>query len=110
MTIDQVAPAAIVVVLLILVVVGSGRALSRRRGANEDAFGAGGTATVSPGEIGTAKTDLSPSGVVQVVGEQWTASSQSGATIPSGSHVRVVGQDGLRLIVVADPAGEGTGE
>ena len=73
-------------------------------GALLDSFGAGGTNKVPPGSRGVAKTDLAPSGVVLVLGEQWTARSGSSTEISSGQDVRVVGQDGLTLIVVADPS------
>lgn len=104
MNTDQVLPAAIIVVILILIVVAVARIATRRRGPNEDAFGAGGTSQVAIGTRGVAKTDLAPSGVVQVVGEQWTARSGSGETIASGRNVRVVAQDGLTLIVEAEPS------
>jgi membrane-bound ClpP family serine protease len=109
-TTDQVIPAAIVLVVLILVVVGVARAAMRRRGQNEDAFGAGGTSKVPLGAEGVAKTALDPSGVVLVVGEQWTATSQDGARIAPGVRVHVVGQDGLTLIVDADRAADQLGE
>ena len=105
MTTDQIIPGAIVVAILILLIVGVMRGATRRRGRNEDTFGAGGVATVAAGTRGVAKTDLAPSGVVRVVGEQWTARSASGAAIPSGTTVRVVSQDGLTLIVDPEPAG-----
>jgi membrane-bound ClpP family serine protease len=101
---DQVLPAAIIVVILILIVVGVMRIATRRRGTNEDAFGAGGTNQVAVGTRGTAKTDLAPEGVVQVVGEQWTARSRGGEAIASGRTIRVVAQDGLTLIVEAEPS------
>jgi membrane-bound ClpP family serine protease len=101
---DQVLPAAIIVVVLILIVVGVARIVTRRRGANEDSFGAGGTSQVAVGTRGLAKTDLAPSGVVLVVGEQWTARSGNGETIASGRAVRVVSQDGLTLTVEAEPS------
>ena len=104
MTTDQVLPAAVVAVVLILILVAVARIVLRRRGANEDAFGAGGTSQVPAGARGVAKTDLAPSGVVLVVGEQWTARSVGGETIPSGQRVRVVSQDGLTLIVEAEPS------
>jgi membrane-bound ClpP family serine protease len=103
-TTDQALPAAVVAVVLILIIVGVVRIAMRRRGANEDSFGAGGTNKVPPGSRGVAKTDLAPSGVVLVLGEQWTARSGSSTEISSGQDVRVVGQDGLTLIVVADPS------
>jgi membrane-bound ClpP family serine protease len=101
---DQVLPAAVVAVVLILIVVAVARIVTRRRGANEDAFGAGGTNRVAVGTRGVAKTDLAPSGVVLVVGEQWTARTGTGGTIASGQAVRVVAQDGLTLIVEAEPS------
>ena len=103
MTTDQVFPAAVVAVVLIFIVVGVVRVVGRRRGRNEDAFGAGGTSTVPLGSRGIAKTALAPAGVVNVVGEDWTARADGAAEIASGAPVRVVGQDGLTLVVVAEP-------
>lgn len=110
MTADQVVIGAIAAVVLILIVVGVGRAISRRRGTNEDDFGAGGRSQVPLGTRGVAKTDLAPSGVVLAAGEQWTANSASGARIESGQRIRVVGQAGLTLIVDAEPAAAPAGE
>ena len=104
MTTEQVVPAAIVAALLVLVLMGVARVVARRRGRNEDQFGAGGTSSVSLGARGVARTPLTPTGVVYAAGEEWTARSRSGATIASGATVRVVGQDGLTLIVEAEPA------
>ena len=106
MTTDQVLPFAIVAVVVILIAVGAIRVMTRRRGTNESSFGAGGTPTVTPGTVGVAKTGLAPSGVVHVVGEQWTARSADGSSIASGQPVTVVGQDGLTLIVTAVPPGD----
>jgi membrane-bound ClpP family serine protease len=47
---------------------------------------------------GTAVTPLSPTGVVRVAGEPWTAESLSGP-LPAGAPVHVVRVDGLRLQV-----------
>ena len=105
MTSDQILPGAIVVVIVILIVVGVVRAATRRRGANEDAFGAGGVSTVGVGTRGVATTDLKPSGVVRVVSEEWSASSADGSLIADGTNVRVVRQDGLTLIVEPETAG-----
>ena len=105
MTTDQIIPGAIAAAIFILVIVGVVRGVTRRRGRNEDTFGAGGVATVAAGTRGVAKTDLAPSGVVRVVGEQWTARSASGMAIPSGTTIRVVSQEGLTLIVDPQPAG-----
>ena len=104
MTIDQVVLGAIVAGVVIFVVVGVARAASRRRGANEDAFGAGGVREVAIGERGVAKTALAPSGVVLAAGEEWTATSTDGARIEQGRPVRVVGQRGLTLIVAPERA------
>lgn len=103
MTPDQVLLWAVVAVVVILAIVGVARAITRRRGANETEFGAGGVPQVAIGTRGSAKTDLSPSGVVLAAGEQWTARSGSGAPIAEGQWVRVVGQDGLTLIVDPEP-------
>ena len=103
MTADQVLVWAIVAVVVILAIVGVVRGITRRRGRNEDQFGAGGVPQVAVGTAGTAKTVLAPSGVVLAAGEQWTARSGSGASIPAGQSVRVVGQDGLTLIVDPEP-------
>jgi membrane protein implicated in regulation of membrane protease activity len=104
-TSDQIVLGAIAAVVLILVIVGVVRAASRRRGANEDEFGAGGVREVALGTRGVAKTALAPSGVVLASGEQWTADSADGTSIEEGHPVRVVGQRGLTLIVEAEPGG-----
>ena len=103
MTSDQIIVGAIVAVIVILVIVGVVRAASRQRGANEDAFGAGGVPDVEVGTRGVAKTDLAPSGVVRVVSEEWSARSANGTLIAEGTAVRVVRHDGLTLIVEPQP-------
>ena len=105
MTSDQLLPGAIVVVIVILIVVGLVRVAQRRRGANEDTFGAGGVSTVAVGTSGVARTDLAPSGVVRVVSEEWTARSSSGSVIAEGTAIRVVSHDGLTLVVEPESAG-----
>ncbi len=62
---------------------------------------------VGAGSMGLVRTALLPDGVVYASGEEWTARTEAGATIPPGTPVRVVRRDGLRLIVepVAPPAG-----
>jgi membrane-bound ClpP family serine protease len=101
---EQVIPAAIVAVILILVIAGIVRAAGRRRGANEQEFGAGGVTKVPVGTTGVAQTPLAPAGVVYLLGEQWTARSRTGTAIPIGGGVRVVDHDGLTLIVDGQPA------
>ena len=52
------------------------------------------------GRLGTARTDLSPTGSVQVRGELWSAELEDGSSfVSSGTRVEVVKVDGLRVIV-----------
>ena len=50
------------------------------------------------GMTGEVISTLNPRGQVRVAGEIWAASSSDG-TIPAGKGVRIVHQEGLRLIV-----------
>jgi membrane-bound serine protease (ClpP class) len=75
----------------------------RRSLAHAGAYGAGGTSLVPPGSEGVVRTSLAPLGVVYAAGEEWTARSSSGTSIAPGEEVRVVGQDGLTLIVEPGP-------
>lgn len=52
------------------------------------------------GKTGSVKTSLAPEGIVHVGGEEWSAVSATGAELPSGTPVRVVGVEGLTLRVV----------
>lgn len=56
------------------------------------------------GSIGTAQTLIAPTGIAYAAGEAWSARAPSGDIHP-GTPVRVVGVDGLELIV--EPAGAG---
>jgi membrane-bound serine protease (ClpP class) len=49
------------------------------------------------GEIGNTKSEINPQGSVQIAGELWSARSEQ--PIPLGSQVRVIGRDGLILLV-----------
>ena len=52
------------------------------------------------GATGTARSDIAPSGIAYVGGEEWSAtSSEPTAAIPKGAPVRVRRVEGLRLIV-----------
>jgi len=51
------------------------------------------------GAIGSVRSTLAPLGVVYAAGEEWTARSSDGSALTPGTAVRVVGQDGLTLIV-----------
>jgi membrane-bound serine protease (ClpP class) len=67
------------------------------------AYGAGGSTRVPTGTPGEVRRPLGPIGVVYAAGEEWTARSADGRSIPRGTPVVVVGQEGLTLIV--EPAG-----
>jgi membrane-bound serine protease (ClpP class) len=75
----------------------------RRSLAYAHVYGAGGSSTVPAGSEGIVRTPLAPLGVVYTAGEEWSARSSSGAEIPPGQEIRVVGQDGLTLIVEPGP-------
>jgi len=84
---------------------------ARRRGnAFTGAFGAGGTSIVPAGSHALVRTPLTPLGVVYAAGEEWTARSDTGVGIDAGAHVRVVGQEGLTLIVEPGPSGSASVE
>ncbi len=52
------------------------------------------------GRIGEARSDLGPTGMVQVAGELWTAEVEAGEpAIPAGVRVEVTGIEGLRIRV-----------
>lgn len=53
------------------------------------------------GSAGVALSDLRPSGVVQVAGETWSATSL-GSPVRRGATVHVDRVDGVRLVVVGD--------
>jgi membrane-bound serine protease (ClpP class) len=58
------------------------------------------------GRQGEARTDLSPSGTVQVAGELWSAEVEAGMpAIATGERVEVLGVKGLRLQVQPAPKG-----
>jgi membrane-bound serine protease (ClpP class) len=96
--------AAVTAGFMVLVLVTVVR-VRRRSRAYAGAYGAGGTSVVPTGSDGLVKTSLAPLGVVYAAGEEWTARSGSGTAIATGEHVRVVGQEGLTLIVELGPPG-----
>jgi membrane-bound serine protease (ClpP class) len=51
------------------------------------------------GTPAAVRRPLAPEGSVYAVGEEWSARTVDGAAIPRGTPVRVVGQDGLTLLV-----------
>jgi membrane-bound serine protease (ClpP class) len=89
------------VALVLVTVVAS----KRRSQAFAGAYGAGGSSTVPIGIGAVAKSHVSPVGVVYALGEEWTARNEADTDIEPGQRVRVVGQDGLTLLVEAGPAG-----
>ena len=58
------------------------------------------------GAFGTAQTLIAPTGIAYAGGESWSARSRS-AEIGPGTPLRVVGVEGLELIVEPAPAGDG---
>ncbi len=54
---------------------------------------------LAAGALADVRAALVPLGVVYAAGEEWSARTTDGAVVPSGATVRVVGQDGLTLIV-----------
>ena len=69
----------------------------RRR---QQLMGATSTALVlADGAVGSVRSILAPTGVVYAAGEEWTARSSDERPLAAGTPVRVVGQDGLTLIV-----------
>ncbi len=57
----------------------------------------------APVRTGVVRAALEPVGTVQVGGELWTASAQrEGETLPRGAKIRVVGVQGVRLIVARE--------
>jgi membrane-bound serine protease (ClpP class) len=51
------------------------------------------------GTVGEVQADLAPTGTVYVGREAWSARTRNGSEVPRGTKVRVLGQDGLTLIV-----------
>lgn len=56
---------------------------------------------LATGSRAEVRRSLQPTGTVYAAGEEWTARSANGAPIERGTSVRIVGQDGLVLIVDA---------
>jgi membrane-bound serine protease (ClpP class) len=77
----------------------------RRSLAFAGAYGAGGTAIVPSGSPAIVRTPLAPLGIVYAAGEEWTAREVKERWLAPGDEVRVVGQDGLTLIVEPAPPG-----
>ncbi|HSM33634.1 MAG TPA: NfeD family protein, partial [Anaerolineae bacterium] len=98
----SVAPEVIIVMtaLTALVVVGILYAVMKGRRAPQLALGASHIDQLVP--IGTdapVRRTLDPDGTIYAVGEEWTARSADGSVLDRGTPTRVVGHQGLTLIV-----------
>ncbi len=60
------------------------------------------------GEAAVVSTEINPLGTVHAVGEEWTARSEDGRPLASGTRVEVVRQDGLTLYVSPVEPGSAT--
>ena len=58
------------------------------------------------GATATAQTIIAPTGIAYADGESWSARSRD-VEIRAGTPLRVIGVDGLQLIVEPAPAGDG---
>jgi membrane-bound serine protease (ClpP class) len=61
-------------------------------------------ATVPVGTVGQVHRPLTPLGSIQAVGEEWSARSADDQPIGRGTLVRVIGTEGLTVLVEPDPA------
>ena len=59
-------------------------------------------ATIAPGTAAVVRRPLEPVGSVYAAGEEWTARSVGGAQLRRGTPVRIVGVDGLTVLVEPD--------
>ena len=64
-------------------------------------IGAGGLhePLLEEGTEGNVRRHLAPEGTIYAAGEEWTARTANGGTLERGTPVRVMGQDGMVLIV-----------
>jgi membrane-bound serine protease (ClpP class) len=54
---------------------------------------------LADGAVGSVRSMLAPVGIVYAAGEEWTARASDDRSLVPGTPIRVVGQDGLTLIV-----------
>jgi membrane-bound serine protease (ClpP class) len=73
------------------------------------AIGAGGVEgdLLPAGTSASVRRTLAPTGTVYAVGEEWSARSRDGRALERGTPVRVVGHDGIVLIVEPEPGAGG---
>jgi membrane-bound serine protease (ClpP class) len=82
--------------IMVLIVFGA----IRSRGLTATAGTAGAPFVI--GSRGSVRRPLEPLGSVYVAGEEWTARAGAGARLERGDPIRVVGVDGLTLVVEPD--------
>jgi membrane-bound serine protease (ClpP class) len=95
-------PVIVVMVVLVgLLVIGLMVALRRSRHSPKVVIGgAPGTAQMlATGTLGEVRGELVPLGTVYAAGEEWSARSADGTAIESDAPIRVIGQEGLTLVV-----------
>jgi membrane-bound serine protease (ClpP class) len=85
---------------MVLIVVAAARA--RGTGISPGLVGS----DMNPVEVGVVRRPLDPLGSVFLAGEEWSARTGDGLALERGTAVRVVGRDGLTLLVtpVTEPA------
>lgn len=64
----------------------------------------GSSATVPVGVAGVVRRSIEPVGSIYLAGEEWSARTVDGRSLGRGTPVRVVGTDGLTVIVEPDPS------
>jgi membrane-bound serine protease (ClpP class) len=96
-------------VLFAVVALGTVLRYRRRLALRPVPYGAGSGPLVPTGTTGEVRSPLHPSGTVYAVGQEWSArtpedeaSAAATESVPRGTPVTVVGQEGLTLIVKPD--------
>lgn len=91
------ATAGVLLALVIWAAVGS-------RGMASPAGVVGSAHALRPGTAAVVRRAIEPVGSVHVGGEEWSARTADGRSLPRGVAVRVVSTDGLTVIVEPDPS------
>jgi membrane-bound serine protease (ClpP class) len=79
---------------------------SRRMAFVPIGLGGGSGGTLPAGTTGEVRRPLDPIGSVYAEGEEWTAKSARGDRLGRGERIRVIGQEGLTLLVEAASSAE----
>jgi membrane-bound serine protease (ClpP class) len=95
----------VMVVLVGLLVIGLIAAMRRSRHEPPVVIGAGHGTTqmLATGTRGEVHGELVPLGTIYAAGEEWSARSADGTAIERDAQVRVIGQEGLILVVARAP-------